>query len=166
MGYAGTPVCIVGQSLGSFVALRFAVNHPERVEKISMLTTPAIAPAKAGFIFKAMFLMLFGKKGSDKINRMVAYGTDLGKWSSTFGSLLSKHCRPMTEPIPILSDEEIRRLKMPLQLFAGDHDVMLRTEETAERLRRLAPHAEINILSGLGHAIIGKTDEILRFMTA
>jgi siroheme synthase (precorrin-2 oxidase/ferrochelatase) len=41
------------------------------------------------------------------------------------------------EPIPIFSDEELSRLLMPLIVFVGKKDIMLRSDETAERIAKL-----------------------------
>ena len=164
LGYGGTAVRLVGQSLGSFAALKYAVNHTERAANISMLTTPAVAPQKVSFMLKALPLMLLGKWGHERIEKMIAYGVDTGPEAASFGRLVSKHCRPLYEPIPLFSNGELERLTMPVQYFGGDHDVMLNTEATAARIGEFVPGAEVNILQGIGHVVIGRTEEILGFM--
>lgn len=50
------PACsFLTMSLGSWYSLNIAINQPERVKAISMLTTPGIVPAKASFLFMAIF---------------------------------------------------------------------------------------------------------------
>ena len=164
LGYKDTAVSIVGQSLGAFAALKFAVKHPERIKKVSILTTAGVAPQKLSFMFKALPLMMMGKWGHDKIEKMVTYGVETGEEAADFGRLVSKHCRPLTEPIPLFSDAQLSRLTMPVQFFGGDRDVMLDTEATAGRLERLLPNVECRILSGVGHTVILQTDSILDFM--
>ena len=157
-------ISIVGQSLGSFAALKLAVSDPSRVNKISMLTTSGIAPVRTGFIFKAIFLMLFGTRGSDRLNKLISYKVDTGADYSAFAELAARHFKPLTEPIPMFSDSELKMIKMPVQYFGGDHDVLLNTEATAARLRKFVPHAEINLLKETGHVVIGQTEQILRFI--
>ena len=51
LGYGDSSISIIGQSLGSFAALKFAVKRPDRVRCISMLTVSGIAPVRISFIF-------------------------------------------------------------------------------------------------------------------
>lgn len=164
LGYQDEAVSVVGQSLGAFAALKFAISEPIRVKKLSMLTTSGVASARISFLFKALPLILLGKWGARRLNRMIAYGVDIGDDASSFGELVSKHCRTMNDPLPLFSDEELRRLSMPVQFFGGDHDILLNTEATSVRLQQLVPGIELNILEGAGHVVIGLTEEILRFM--
>ena len=68
------------------------------------------------------------------------------------------------EPIPMFSDDELKRLIMPCIVFAGAKDIMLRTDETEERLARLAPSAEVVILPDKGHSLSGLVDKIIEFL--
>jgi pimeloyl-ACP methyl ester carboxylesterase len=78
--------------------------------------------------------------------------------------ILAGRCfRPMLEPVPVLGDEELARLTMPVQLLAGKEDALLPAEASARRLQRLLPHAEARVFPDCGHAVIGKADDILRF---
>ncbi len=64
------------------------------------------------------------------------------------------------EHIPIFSDDDLRRLTMPVFLFVGAKDIMLRSLETAERMKKLVSNARINILPEGGHSLIDLTDTI------
>ena len=67
-----------------------------------------------------------------------------------FFDLASRHFlyRPS---VPILGDEELRRLAMPLGYWAGKKDILLPTKKIARRLSRLVPQAEIFIDKKGGH---------------
>ena len=78
-----------------------------------------------------------------------------------FQILIGKNFNTRKEPIPIFSDEELRRLTMPVFLFVGAKDIMLHSMETADRMKKLVPNARINVLPEGGHSIINLTDEIL-----
>ena len=77
-----------------------------------------------------------------------------------FQILIGKNFNIRREPIPIFSDEELRRLTMPVFLFVGAKDIMLHSMETADRMKKLVPNARINILPEGGHSIINLTDTI------
>jgi pimeloyl-ACP methyl ester carboxylesterase len=53
---------------------------------------------------------------------------------------------------------------MPVLFFGGTKDALIDSEKTGKRLKRLLPHAEVSILADTGHAILGKSEEILRFL--
>jgi pimeloyl-ACP methyl ester carboxylesterase len=77
---------------------------------------------------------------------------------------VGRHFRPLTEPIPVFRDDELLRLQMPLQFFAGSKDMLLRSEASVRRLVKLLPHAAAHLLGDRGHVILGKSEEILSFL--
>ncbi|MBI9106589.1 MAG: alpha/beta hydrolase [Spirochaetales bacterium] len=157
-------ISIVGMSLGAFVALKLATDRPGRVIKLSMLTTSGVTPMKISYLFKALPLMILGKWGARRNYGMISHGLPMAEEVFEFGRLVSKHCKPLLEPIPLFSDQELGRLTMPVQYFGGDKDALFDSKAAAKRVRELVPHAEINLLEGTGHVIIGKADEILTFL--
>ena len=156
-------VGLAGMSLGGFAALKFAVRFPERVSFLSLVCASGLAPARISFLFKAMPLMMLGRWGSDRNYRLISYGQSMPEEVYEFGRLVSKYYKPMLEPIPVLSDDELRRLHLPVQYFGGDHDALLNTKASAGRLHELLPGAEVNVLAETGHVITGITDRIIEF---
>jgi pimeloyl-ACP methyl ester carboxylesterase len=157
---------VVGMSLGSFAALKFATRQPEKVSKLVLLTAGGIVPPKAGFLFKALLLMLLGTWGIKRLNRMIYYKTEVPAEVLEFGTLVMRNFSPnTTEPLPVLSDEEILKLKMPVLFFGGKKDALIDSEKTGRRLAALLPQAEIRILEDTGHAILGRSEQILRFLS-
>jgi len=77
----------------------------------------------------------------------------------------SRHFRVVAADIvgePGLSED--RRITLPIQFFAGSDDRLVHSAASVERLVRLLPHAEAYPLENCGHAILGKSDEILGFL--
>jgi pimeloyl-ACP methyl ester carboxylesterase len=157
-------VRMVGVSLGGWAALVFACRYPDRVRALSLLSPGGLAPARGSFLWKALPLALLGDWGSDRVQRMVFHQVDVPEAVLRFGRLVSRHYRPVTEPVPVLSDAELGRLRMPVQFFGGSEDALMRSREAAERLTRLVPHAEVHLLEGEGHAILGRTEAIYSFL--
>jgi len=157
-------VRLVGMSLGGWAALDYACRHPGRVCALSLLSPGGLTPAKRSFLFKALPLSLLGDRGSDRIQRLVFCDAEVPEPVLEFGRLVSRHYRPVTERVPVLGDAELSRLRMPVQFFGGTHDALTRAGDSAERLARLLPHAEIRLLDGRGHAIIGQAEAILSFL--
>ena len=153
-------------SLGSWYALNLATRSPERVGALSMLTTSGIVPAKRSFLFKALFFMLLGKLGQKLLNRAIYHKTAIPSQVLEFQAIVSKYFIPVMETIPLFSDEMLKQISAPIQYFGGDHDALIDSVETGERLGKLLPHAEIHILKDTGHAIIGMFPTIKEFLLA
>jgi pimeloyl-ACP methyl ester carboxylesterase len=157
-------VRIVGMSLGGWTALHFATRFPERVEALSLIAASGLAPQKRSFIFIALPLAMLGDWGLTQVTKMVCRGVELPKEVVEFTRLVGRHFRPLTEPIPVFRDDELLRLQMPLQFFAGSKDMLLRSEASVRRLVKLLPHAAAHLLGDRGHVILGKSEEILSFL--
>jgi pimeloyl-ACP methyl ester carboxylesterase len=154
---------IAGMSLGGWVALAFACRHPDRVRALSLISPGGLAPARGTFLLKALPLALLGDRGSDHIQRLVFGAVEVPQPVLEFARLVARHYRPLTQRLPVFGDGELRRLQMPIQFLGGTGDALIRAEESAARLSRLLPHAQIRLLPGSGHAIIGQTENILSF---
>jgi pimeloyl-ACP methyl ester carboxylesterase len=159
-------VTLLGCSLGSWMALKFATAHPERVEKLVLECPSGVAPAKLSFLFKALPLSLLGEWGRKRVNRLVYGNQPIPEEAEAFGLLIMKHFQPRLNPIPIFSDDELRRLSMPTLLLAGEQDVLLPSAKTSARLRQLLPHLEARVFPEVGHAVLGVTAKIMEFLQA
>jgi len=156
---------MVGMSLGSYAALKFATRQPGKVSKLVLLTTGGIVPPRVGFLFKALFLTMLGKWGIKRLNQMIYHETEVPSEVLEFGMTVMQNFIPNTkEPLSLFSDEEILNLNLPVLFFGGTKDALIDSEKTGKRLKTLLPHAEVSILADTGHAILGKSEEILRFL--
>jgi len=154
----------LGMSLGSWYALNFALRHPQRIKALSLITSSGIAPARKSFIFKAIFYMMLGKAGQKLLNKALYHHTEVPAEVLNFQAVISKHFNPLMEEIPIFSDDMLMTLQAPLQYLGGDHDALLDSQETEERLKKLVPHADIKILNDTGHVIIDQFSTVKDFL--
>ncbi|MDC7126737.1 MAG: alpha/beta hydrolase [Spirochaetales bacterium] len=156
----------VTMSLGSWFGLNFAVNYPDRVKAMSLITTSGIEPAKVSFILKALFCMMLGKPGQKMLNKAIYYKVPLEMTVEQlrFQEVAAKHFKPLTEAVPIFTDDQLKQINFPLQYFGGDHDVLLNSEATGKRIKEMVPSAEVNILAETGHVILGVFDKIADFL--
>ena len=154
----------LGMSLGGWYAVDFAVRNPERVQALSLVSGGGIAAQKLGFIFKALFFLMLGKTGQHMLSKVIYHHTVVPQEILDYQAIVSKHFNPVTEPLPVFSDEQLLRLTMPIQYFGGDHDGLLHTRRSVERLKALLPHADAQLLVDTGHAIIDKFDEVKEFL--
>ncbi len=155
---------LAGISLGGWMALKFATTYPERVQSLALLCPAGVAPQKMSFLYKSILFSLFGKNGRDWILRMVYSGVPIPAEMMAYMRLISEQFSPRMEVIPLFGDAELRRLAMPVLLYAGEKDTLLPSQKTAERLGRLLPQAEIRLLPDAGHVLIGLAEPIAAFM--
>jgi pimeloyl-ACP methyl ester carboxylesterase len=152
---------LVGISLGGWIALKYSVTNPERVSKLVLLCPGGIGPQKKLYPLQMLFYLLLGKKGEDIMYRKLYGNQPVPEEVHRYQKLIGNNFNFRKELLPIFADGEIRRLTMPVTLFAGDQDIVFHTDQMMKRLERLVPEAKINILPGAGHALIHLTEKIL-----
>lgn len=155
---------IVGMSLGSWYALDFAIHHPKRVSALSLLASGGIVQNRKAFLPKAIILMMLGSYGRRKLNFLINRGTEISQDAAEFQILTEKHFIPMRESLPVFSDAEIISITAALQYFGGAYDILLNTRKTADRLAKLLPSAEVNVLPETGHVILNQFSSIRKFL--
>ncbi|MGE5417526.1 MAG: alpha/beta fold hydrolase [Acidobacteriota bacterium] len=155
---------LMGISLGAWVASKFTVENPERVVKLVLLCPPGIAPQKRSFVLRILPWMLFGKFGKTRIMRIISGRTPMPPEVIDYLSLISMHFNPRVVVFPLFTDDELRRLTMPVIMFGGDEDALLQSAKTADRLSKLLPMVTTKVLPRTGHVLINLTDEIIDFM--
>ena len=125
-----------GYSMGGYVALFLAANHPEKVGKIVTLATKF---AWTPDIASKEIRMLDPQKIAEKIPAF-AKALELRHAPNDWKEVLIKTGAMMTEMggNPPLSDSDFRSIKNPVLLCRGENDLMVSEEET-ERVRTLLP---------------------------
>jgi pimeloyl-ACP methyl ester carboxylesterase len=78
--------------------------------------------------------------------------------------LIFQHFRPVRQKIPLITDDSLRRLTMPVLTIIGGRDVIFDARHTARRLARTAPHATIVFLPHARHILPDQTTPVLEFL--
>ncbi|NLW88206.1 MAG: alpha/beta hydrolase [Clostridiaceae bacterium] len=155
---------IMGNSLGAWIAIKFAVTFPEKVDKLVLLAASGIASLRVCWIFRLILFSLQGEKGAEKITQMV-YGNDpIPQEVKDYLSLISENYRPYTGAIPVFPDAELRRLEMPILYIGGENDRLTNAPKCEMRLRKVLPHTDIVILKNRGHVIYNVLDRVMPFL--
>jgi pimeloyl-ACP methyl ester carboxylesterase len=163
LGMSGAAV--VGVSQGGWIALRFATAYPDRVNRLVLLAPGGVAPARTGFLLRAIPLSLLGRHGARAVVRLTLGGHVIDETATRFLKLVMANVRPRIEPQPQCTDEELRRLTMPVLLIQGTDDPIIDTGRTAERLRAQLPRLEERMIPGQGHVLLGYGPTIASFLT-
>jgi pimeloyl-ACP methyl ester carboxylesterase len=165
LGVARASVAAV--SLGGWLALDFATRHPERVERLALLTPAGVAKAKVAGVLGAVLLRPFGEWGRRR-SMEVLLGPEVRRQQGAleFVRLLVQHYRYRREPVPVVDDAALRRATMPTLAVLGARDTFIDTPRTADRLSRLVQSASVRVLPGIGHLLPAQTRPVLEFLTA
>jgi len=155
---------LIGNSLGGWLALKFAVKYPHRVEKLVLLASPGIAPVRPSFYAQTAAVEQ-GSAGASVLHETVLGENQIPQAVLDFMNLILENFLPITDSLPPYNDEQLKALTMPVLFIAGDQDVIVDAEGSAERLKTLLPEAEIHVLKDCTHYIPQAIGIILPFMS-
>jgi pimeloyl-ACP methyl ester carboxylesterase len=155
---------ILGVSQGGWTALKFATYKPERIEKLVLLCPGGIVPDRISFFIRAMPLLLLGRWGARRVNRIIFGNQPVPAEADEYMTLMLTHFKPRTGVLPIFSDEELRRLTMPVLLLGGARDAIRDSEKIVARMQQLVPQLTATIIPQAGHVLLNTTDHIIPFL--
>ena len=155
---------IIGVSLGGWIALKFSINHPERVLKLALESSTGIIKARISFIFKILLYAITGKADSRNMMKLLNNNQPIQEDILNFLNIMNTHYQYRTEVPPIFTDDELKKLNMPVFYIGGDHDALLNTKKSAQRLNKLVTKATTCILRDKGHSLTGTREWILPFL--
>lgn len=155
---------IIGISLGGWIATRFAIDYPHMVEKLVLISPSGIGGQKKSFIFKYILYKLLGEKGTDRLYYKVNGDKPMPDTILKYQRLIVKHFNYRNEIIPVFNDDELKRLQMPISIFIGGKDIMLKSLETKERAEKLLTNVNVNYMANEGHSISNIYKDIIKFI--
>lgn len=163
LGIAGAAV--VGASLGGWTALDYAVRRPERVTRLALLCPGGLGRQKIGWVVRTLAGRLVGRGGLRESAMTV---TGLGEGSEVLDGvvLTFTHFNPRREKLPVVPDDALRGLRMPVLAIVGARDAMFDSRQTARRVHELVPQSTVKLLPDVGHAVFGQAGTIDEFLRA
>ncbi|MHB1314814.1 MAG: alpha/beta fold hydrolase [Christensenellales bacterium] len=156
-------VCLLGISLGGWIALKFAAAYPARVKKLVLVTPAGIVPARASAVIKTV-LYASQKDGARKMKRMVFGTDDILPVLSQFFDLILRHYVPRFGSPSLLRDDAIRGIQAKVQMVSGDKDAFFAVKKAARRLERLLPAVDIEIIPAGQHGLTEPHQKTLAFL--
>lgn len=148
---------LVGNSFGGFLALSAAYRLPQRVKK-AVLISPAgtfdpmlalwarlLVPAHViAPIIRSKWMV---KQAYDWLWQ----GFAMDDCMAHLRSLTSLYGTPRHCPPSVFTAEELRRIRVPVLLLIGDHEVIYRPERVIRRATRLVPGLQAEIIADANH---------------
>ncbi len=145
---------LIGLSQGAWTALRFATIHPDKVDRLVLITPGGVIPDKLSFVLRVIPLMMLGDSGIRRLVRTLFASQPVPDGVEAITMTMMKHFKARTGMLPLFSDEELRRLTMPVLLIGGDEDALRDNRRIAARLDALLPNLTVEIIAGGGHALL------------
>lgn len=153
---------LIGNSLGGWMALKFATAYPERVSGLVLIASAGLAEVRPQFI--ADVEQSRQAVGTVPVDAAILGEQNLPKEVLEFMNLIVENYDPIPY-LPVYTDEELRRLDMPVLFIGGEKDAIIDAEGSAERLARLVPSAETQVLENCGHVVADAVGYILPFLS-
>jgi pimeloyl-ACP methyl ester carboxylesterase len=151
---------LIGNSLGGWMALKFAVRHPDQVSKLALFGASGIVPPSALFQSEAL-----QEGGVQAAGEALIKDAFLPEPVLQFLRLIAENFLPETRPLPVFPDAALKALTMPVLFAAGALDATMDAHAASERLQALLPHAEARLIEGQGHVILNIAALALPFLT-
>jgi pimeloyl-ACP methyl ester carboxylesterase len=144
-------VDVLGFSDGAVTAYTLTAAHPELVRRLVAIGGPR---ALADWTAKARAELRASKPADVERNspQFVAERKKLMPAPERWDEFLQRLTRMWLGPVYV-TDAQIRSIKAPTLIIAGDHDPYNQTEKMVE-IYRLLPDGELAIIPGCGHVVL------------
>lgn len=163
-GLGLSKAALMGNSLGGWVALKFASCFPEMVERLVLVATSGVTNLRLSSTLKMLVHAMRGEKGMLRIQQLVYGGDELPEVAIVYTGLMMAHFTPILDPIPVFSDEMLSRLDMPVLFIGGEHDFFTDSQKTADRLTALLGNVQTKVILDNGHVVYGVTEMVTPFL--
>jgi pimeloyl-ACP methyl ester carboxylesterase len=151
---------LVGMSFGGWLALKYAVAAPERVQKLVLLSAGGFLPIARQFSLRGMLMVFFPTRFTvNSFMRWAGFTDAPGETDARrvldVMYLGMKYFRMPSETLRVaaspLSDDELRALQVPVLLLMGDDEVLYDADTALDRARRLVPDFEGELIPRCRH---------------
>ncbi|GAA2132664.1 alpha/beta hydrolase [Kitasatospora kazusensis] len=145
----------VGCSYGGWLALNHQIHRPGRIASLTLVDSAGFADPGRRFyawMIAGGLAAMAPRQLRPGLARLVGNSAILE--SGLMGLVrVSMGFRRALPPARVLSDEELRSLRVPALFLLGERSALHDSREVAERLGRLVPSARAEIVPGTGHAL-------------
>ena len=165
------PIDLVGLSYGGWLTGQYALRLPGRLDKIVLLAPAGIVlPLSMGFIVRAVpclvplryFTQRFMYWLAQDLARKDEAGRELVE-DLTDGAFMALRCFKRNRPAnpTVLTDEELRGIKVPVLYLVGEHEKIYSAQKAVERLHKAAPQIQAEIMPNAGHDLTAVQSELV-----
>jgi pimeloyl-ACP methyl ester carboxylesterase len=166
---------VVGLSYGGWLAANLAVQSPELVNRLVLLC-PAATFAPITLEFYRGVLSAGMRRSPDRARRLIQWLSSTPNVESDptadliMTALLSGRSVPTgLTPPTVLSDDTLRRIRVPTTVVMGDREVIYRGGPRAAlaRAQQLIPDVQTHLIAGANHMLtVDCPEELTSTLTA
>jgi len=154
---------IMGNSFGGWLALHFAAAFPNRTRALVLIAPSGIILPKASFLEQTEDILITSDRAAT-VSEALMGDAKLPKEVLEFMTLVMDNFNPVTEALPVLTDEQMCALTMPVLFIAGTNDMTMDSAQAAQRLSQFVSHAKVHLTDD-AHVIMSSADTIMPFLT-
>lgn len=163
---------IAGWSLGGWMAFRFALAFPQRVERLALLAPAFLQRTRTWLALRMMLATFFPRAAM--VRSYFRYlssprSPGIPDWAVDAFVIGWRAQRiNVNTPPPVIQDAELAKLSVPTLLLLGSDEVLYDAATAASRVRSVAPNIQVEIIQDAGHTFPGERPEatneaLLRF---
>jgi len=157
----GRNINLGGYSYGGWITSQYALDFPERLNKIVLLAPAAtIVQLGPGFLKSALLALIphrrYVKKAMTYIMEDLANKDETGRREVEFiteNAYLGLRCfKPKMLVSPtVLTDGELQNFKVPTLFLIGENEKIYSHTDAVQRLKNTAPKINIEVIPDAGH---------------
>lgn len=151
---AGGPAHLVGYSAGAAVALRVAIERPELVDRLVLIS---------GAFHRDGMIMLPSADGTPPPQLVARYAEVSPDGADHFPTIIAKVARAAAEE-PGLCPEDLAAVVRPTLVMTGDDDLV--TLDHTVQLYQSLPNAQLAILPATSHLLLFEKPELCTSLVA
>ncbi len=159
-------VDVIGASKGGWIGALLATQENHKINKLVLLSPAETFKGidKAGKASSALFLKLFPtrKKLNKTLESFSFYPNNINLDYKNQLYLANKHAKSSSSFLQLLpfSDEDLKKIKIPVLVLIGDHDV-INSEESIKNAEKLLPNCKTKTIKNAGHFLSIDQSEIV-----
>jgi pimeloyl-ACP methyl ester carboxylesterase len=147
-------VFLVGISFGGWIAAKYTAYKNNNVKKLLLLTPGGIIQAKHSAILKTIIYSMSGKWGAKKLKQIIFGKNEITKEVLEFYDLLQENYIYRYGSIPLLNNETLEKITVPVCMIVGSNDVFYDANKVSKRLKKSVSNYMEYIIPEAEHALI------------
>jgi len=129
---------LIGNSLGGWMAPKFATAYPERVSKLVLVASAGLAEIRRQFIDNVAKTRQSNENAP--VDSAIIGENDIPKEVFDFMNLIVESYDPI-DYLPVYADNQLCQLTIPVLFIDGENDVIIDARQSAQRLSQLVSSA-------------------------
>lgn len=164
---------LMGLSYGGFLAMKFALDYPERVNRIVLLAPgiPIFGPPTLQWVNYGMPMMLLPSRFTVKRFINGASTKGYSKADLVYEQMIigMTNMRKVSFMRPVITVEELKRMTVSVLLLIGDREIMYEPKTALNRATRLIPNLQTGLIQNASHMLNSDQpeevdDRVLKFL--